>query len=39
MKFYLKKDQWLLTFSEILNLNINGNDSNDILKSLQLELI
>jgi putative glycosyltransferase (TIGR04372 family) len=38
-KFYLKKEKLFMTFSEIMNLEFGGRDTNEIFASLNLELI
>lgn len=38
-KFYLKNEKRFMTFSESINLKFGGRDTNEILASLNLELI
>ena len=38
-KFYLKKEKRFMNFSEIMNLEFGGKDTNNIFKKLQLEII
>ncbi|SVD56431.1 uncharacterized protein METZ01_LOCUS409285, partial [marine metagenome] len=38
-KFYLKKEKRFMTFSEIMNLEFGGIDTNNIFEKLNLELI
>ncbi|SVD87181.1 uncharacterized protein METZ01_LOCUS440035, partial [marine metagenome] len=38
-KFYLKSENRFMTFSEIMNLELGGVDTNDILSKLNLELL
>ena len=38
-KFYLRNEDRYMTFSEIINLDFGGNDTNEILQKLNLEVI
>ena len=38
-KFYLRNENRNMTFSEMMNLNFGGNDTNEIFNKLNLELI